>query len=331
MSLSYSNISTDAENSCDKFHIAKVVDDNRNTMAIVYYSSASKDCRKELEPEELEVHINDIVDDACETLHMQDIPTKKLLQVESDIIAKERPPGRYEQRIYDHAMKILEARESKYFHVASGFKLEVIPRHIMNQEDRLYVAGPSGGGKSWFSSLYARNYKVQYPGNGVYLFSEKEYDPVFDGTVPDLVRVPLNRALVTNLKRENRDLLEQYKCSLLIFDDFDGVQDVTIRTTVQHFKNSMLRLGRQNHISTISITHKLLSGMKSQVEMQEATHFVFFPSKNLAEVKKMLKTYCGLEKPEVGKILDEEAKQERWMCLIRPDIFVTEKFIKIVK
>lgn len=328
MSLSYSKIVTEANDRCDAYHIAKVVDDLRRGDILIYYHENNIDCRKEIDRELLETDIVNLVDESSEELGIR-LNTKKLIGVDSDVFAKDCPPGRLEKRIFCHVMKKIELMESKYFYAPPGMKLEVIPRGIARQCDRIYCAGPAGAGKSWFSSLYARNYLNQFPGYRVCLFSRKEYDPIFDGVVPGLERIPLDRQLVSRIERSN--VLNEYSRSLLIFDDFDGVNDETIRTTVQHFKNTMLELGRQYEISCISITHKILSGAKSLKEMQEATHFAVFPRVNAGEVLKLLKGPCHFEKPQIAKILDEEGREQRWMCIIRPDIIITEKYIKIVK
>lgn len=330
MSLSFSRMVTSANNSCTAYHIAKAVHEARDITMYIYYNSTNNDCRQMIEKETLIGTIREMVDDACEELHLQ-IATNKLLLVEADLMAKDRPTGRLEKRVFDHSMKMIEFSESKYYKVLDGMKIEVIPRHIEAQQDRLYVSGPSGSGKSRFSSIYARNYLLQFPGNRVFIFSRKEFDPILDGVVPGLIRVALNRELVGTVTRPGTDVLNEYSNSLLLFDDFDGVEDVTIRTAVQHFKNSMLNLGRQYGISIISITHKLLSGVKSREEMIEATHFVVFPQSNIGEVKKLFKSYCGFEKEHIEKILDEEGKAQRWMCIVRPNIIITEGYIKVIK
>lgn len=332
MSLSLSKIASTENPNSDLYHIAKVVDGIGQTLVTIYYSTEDIDCRKERDIQEVQNDVLELVSEGAQENFIHDISTNKMIKIHSDIMCKDPPSQRIEKRIYNYVVRKMDLAESKYYRAPNGYKIEVVPRDIPQQVDRLYVAAPSGSGKSFFAAMYAINYVKQHPGSKVYIFSRKEYDPSLDERVPNLIRVKLDAELVLNLsKGAEKDVLYDYSNSLLIFDDFDQINDNDVRIAVQKFKNAMLELGRQYGISTISITHKLLSGMKSQKELQEASHIVCFPRTNAGECKKVMKAYCHFDDIQIKRILDEEGRAERWMAILRPDCIITQNYIKIIK
>ena len=322
MSLSYSSIAG-VEPSSDHYQVA------RDGEFTIYYNDEPIDILREHEPEVTEELVTDLVDNVVEGLRMFNLTTRKLIDVDADIMAKEPPKDRYGKRIYSAVKDQLAARESKIFR--GRFGIHVIPRLIPGQTDRYYIFAQSGSGKSTWASRYAQDWLIYHPGGNIFIFSRKEFDPVFDGVIPNLTRVVLDRNFVRehSQKSGEKDPIRQYENALVIFDDFLKIEDQTIRKAAEHLKNSIYELGRQYNTDIISIQHKGLGGMKSIIELCESTAIVCFPRMNLNESIKVA-TKLDFSKEQLNRIFDEETKLERWLAIIRPNIIVTEHLVKII-
>lgn len=321
MSLAYSRIAGNKIK--DGIQIAR--DGDR----ILYYIDEDIDILKDQDQDDAEELITNTVDEVVETLRLCNLTTSKLINVDSDVLAKEPPTDRYGKRIYNGVKEILSAQESKTY---EGEKIQVIPRCIEDQRDAAYVFAPSGAGKSTWCAYFALEYLRMYPGNRVFIFSRKEFDPIFDNVIPGLIRVVMDRNFVRNNQQRNGefDPISEYRDSLVIFDDFLKIEDATIRKSAERLKNAIFELGRQYNINILSVQHKGLGGAKSITELTECSHIICFPKMNIGESKRLVEKYLCFSKMQMERIFDEEARKERWMAIIRPNIIITEHYIKII-
>lgn len=296
----------------------------------IYYIDQPIDVLREYDEEDAEDLVTNLVDDVVSKLKLYNLTTKKLIDVDSDVMAKDAPRDRYAKRVYAGVKEQLASMESKYYE--SAHPLQVIPRKILGQRDGYYIFGPSGSGKSTWCSKYARAYLQENPGSRVFIFSRKEFDPVFDGVIPDLIRVVLDRNFVREHQRRpgDNDPIANYENSLVIFDDFLKIEDPTIKKAAEHLKNSLYELGRQYNIDICSIQHKGLGGVKSIIELAESTGIVLFPRINMGESYRLVEKYLCFSKDQMLRIFDDASKRERWMCILRPNIIITERYIKII-
>ena len=58
-----------------------------------------------------------------------------------------------------------------------GSKFEIVPSK--HKRDVIYITAPSGCGKSFFCSIYARNYKKMFKRNKIYIFSRVRDAPSY--------------------------------------------------------------------------------------------------------------------------------------------------------
>lgn len=323
MSLSYSRIAGN-DGIEEGFQIV------RDGSHKIYYIDQPIDVLKEHDGDAAEDLVTDLVDDVVTKLRLYNLTTKKLIDVDSDVIAKDAPRDRHAKRVFAGVKDELSKMESKYYE--SQHPLQIIPRKIPSQRDAYYIFGPSGSGKSTWASKYARAYQEENPGNRVFIFSRKEFDPVFDGVVPNIIRVVMDRNFVREHQRRpgDEDPIAFYENSLVIFDDFLKIEDVTIRKSAEHLKNSLYELGRQYSIDICSIQHKGLGGAKSIIELAESSVIVCFIKINMGESERLVQKYLCFSKDQMLRIFDEAAKKERWMAIIRPNIIVTEHYIKVI-
>lgn len=292
----------------------------------IYYGKTPVSILDELHPEDAEELTTDLVDEVVQDMKAFNLDTKKLLDIDADILAGTKPVDRYGKRIYSKVKDKLAERESKIYYSKSPLK--IVHKQIPNQRESYYIFGPSGVGKSTCAANFAKEYQKSHPGNHIFLFSMSDYDPVFDDNIPDIIRIPLDRHFIRN--HSNFNDVKHYANSLVIFDDFLMITDRSLLKAVNDFKKALFELGRKLNIDIISIQHKGLGGTSSKVEFTECKGIICFPSENLAETVKVLKTYLHYGAEEINRILDSEGKKERWMCILKPNIIITENYIKIL-
>lgn len=291
---------------------------------IIYYHDIDNNKIESLDLDD----IAELVDDAVEELGDLDISNKKLIDVEEDLMAGEKPRDKKAARVYKKAKEILAVEESKIFAPeTSRYKIELIPTNKPNQVDTLYISATNGAGKSSISAKYAINYNIDNPNNNIYLFAYKDYDPAYDNRVPNLVRIELDRHFIRD--HQDNGSINKYKNSLLIFDEIDLIEDKEIRNTLIGLKDRALQLGRANGTSIISIQHKSLGGKNSLVEFTECKTIVIFPKMDFNQARQVINK-LGFNRDEMSSILDPIGKKQRWMAIIKPNIIITENYVKIV-
>jgi energy-coupling factor transporter ATP-binding protein EcfA2 len=291
----------------------------------IYYIDNPIDLIEEKdEDSDLEELITDLVDDVVDKLRISNLSTKKLLDIDADIISKDHPTGRKERLIYNQVKDKLGELESKYY---EGRMIELLPRGVHGQTDRLYISGSSGSGKSTLAGRFAVQYEDENPGCNVYLISHKPFDVAFDTKVQDLIRIPVDRNFIRETTADN---IQNYNNSLIIFDDFLMIPDNEVRKAVEKFKNAVMELGRQYNINCISIQHKGLGGGKSITDLVESNIIVVFPKSNLRESMSLVSKYLCFTKDQFERVFDKVTRKAHWLAVIKPNIIVTNNIIKII-
>lgn len=205
--------------------------------------------------------------------------------------------------VYNDAKKRLDDNLKKELVIHDG---KVVPLPNINSEKgtRIYIAGPTGSGKSTFASMIMREYKKMYPGNDIMLFSNEMKDPVIDEHKP--VRILLDDSLIDNPIQK-----EELENSLCVFDDIDAMTDKDIELAVEILRDNLLKEGRKHNIFVICTAHQLTNYRKTRNILNDCDSIVFFPKSNVSGIKHYLKTYGGLSKRQIEEIL---ALPSRWVC-----------------
>lgn len=252
------------------------------------------------------------------------------LRIANDLVMKDPPTGRASKRVYYRLNNDIAAAEFRFV-VSEGGPFQVVPRGIEGQRQVFYIWGKSGSGKSTWAANYAQTYLENNAGGTVYLISIKPMDPVFD-VIPGLKRITLDDSFVLKYTNETSDqILQGFRNSLVIFDDFSWIDDKSILKLLTLIKGLVLEVGRSFNIDVISISHKAKAGSKTLIEFTEADYFVCFPkSTNLGEIAGVFKTYLSFSKDQTAQALDDLGKNARWMCVLRPNIIITPTYIKII-
>ena len=195
-------------------------------------------------------------------------------------------------------------------------------QHIPNKKTErqiLYITGASGSGKSYYTKAYCDQYRKLFPKNPIYLISSINEDSSID-KVKNMKRIKLtNELLMTDLKADD------FKDSLVIFDDTDCLTNKIMRMKVNGILNMLLETGRHTNTSVIYTSHLATNGLDTKRILNEAHSITIFPhSLGGRSLKYLLENYFGLDKHQIKKI---KTLPSRWVTLIKsfPMVVLSEK------
>jgi len=196
--------------------------------------------------------------------------------------------------------------------------LQLIP-NPESERAILYITGASGSGKSWFCREYVLEFKRLYPKREVYLFSTISEDSSID-RIKGLKRILLTPALI-----EETLTAEDFKESLVIFDDTDCITDKKLKLKVQGILNSILETGRHFKVTCLYTSHLPCAGNETKRILNESHAITFFPhSLGGRGLKYLLESYLGLDKKQIARI---KQLPSRWVTVMKtyPQVVLSEK------
>lgn len=183
------------------------------------------------------------------------------------------------------------------------------------ERDCHFVSGASGSGKSTWTKKFVKEYQKQNKKNPVYLFSRKNEDENLDDVKPLRVRIGEN-LIIDPLG------MEDFKKSLVIFDDTDIIKSKALFCAVNHLRDEILQGGRSINISCI-ITNHNFTGRELTTVLNECHSVTVFPANYNRGMKYLFENYLGLDKKTISKI---RKAPSRWVTVFKnyPVVIVTE-------
>ena len=183
----------------------------------------------------------------------------------------------------------------------------------------LYITGPSGSGKSYYTRNYILEYKKLFPKNNVYIFSSLDSDETLD-KIPKIKRVKFtDKFLSYDFK------ITDFKDSLVIFDDIDAETNKLKKAKIYGILNIILNTGRHERVSCVFTSHLSCAGNETKLILSEAHSITIFP-KNMGNrsIKYLLDSYFGLDKHQINYI---KKINSRWVTLIKtyPSVLISVK------
>ena len=187
----------------------------------------------------------------------------------------------------------------------------------------LYIAGPSGSGKSFYTKMYLKNYIKQYPENGIYMFSKLTEDSSLDD-VKEIKRIKIDNRLITMPLDVN-----DFKDSLVIFDDIDCIKNKEQKAALNDLKNEILETGRHSHTTILITSHLACKGAETRSILNEAHSITLFPGSGMP-IDYLLQNYVGLDKKQIQNLKNIPS---RWITLLRqyPQMLLTEHSVRFMK
>ncbi len=174
-----------------------------------------------------------------------------------------------------------------------------------------YIAGPSGSGKSTILARMVKYHLKVHPKTKVYLFSRsnKDDDPAFKG-------IPFKQVSIDDeLVEEPIDITTLRAGSILVFDDIGTIHSDAQRKTIEKIIMDALEVGRKFQISVIVTSHLIIPNDHkfARVMMNEIQFLTVFPkSGTTQQITYALRTYLGLSKNEIDRILQSSS---RWVTI----------------
>lgn len=230
--------------------------------------------------------------------------------------------------IYDKVMERVRQEQSMEFKISEDDegKFEPVPNYTEKelQMDSIFLSGPRGSGKSTWTAMYCKHYKQFFPENKIYLFSEKDEDPAFEGL--EIIRVPFDDKFGENNKPDD---YKKYSNSLCIFDDVRSTgKKTTLEADIYKIKDKLLKVGRASGISVIATVHKLLD-TRNGFDIANASGVVMFPEFDPHDTAGYLTRYMFLNKKKISEIMNSRS---RWVLASKtpPHYLLMEKTAMIV-
>lgn len=196
-------------------------------------------------------------------------------------------------------------------------KFMIVPDYT-KERDILYITGASGSGKTTFTAGYIKEYKKTYKNNEIYVFSALKEDETLDKL--GIKRIKVDKNLI-----EDPLTIDDFKNSLVIFDDIDVISDKKLREAVYKILNSILETGRHTKTSCINTNHLPTAKNETRRILNEAHAIVYFPhSGSVRGINYLLTDYVGLTKEDIALI---KGMKSRWACIFKnyPQIAMTER------
>jgi hypothetical protein len=173
------------------------------------------------------------------------------------------------------------------------------------ERDVLYVSGQSGSGKSHYVVEYVKSYKKMFPKRDIYLFTTVHDVSTID-KIPKLKKIKTFSEEFMTLPF----ILEDFKDSLVIFDDIDSIADKQLKAKMFYCINEVLTKGRHTNTSCIVTMHVATAGHDTKLILNESNSITIFPASCGGKtLKYLLDGYLGLSKDEIKRVkqLDSRA------------------------
>ena len=131
------------------------------------------------------------------------------------------------------------------------------------------MTGPSGSGKSTCTRTNLEQWKKKNKDKEIYMFSSLPEDESLDDVKPQ--RIKLDSSIY-----EQPIEVEEFKDSVVIFEDIDVNSDKKIRDAVYNILNKVLEIGRHFKITALVTNHLPTNGKDTRRILNKAHQVIYF-------------------------------------------------------
>jgi hypothetical protein len=183
--------------------------------------------------------------------------------------------------------------------------------NVLKERDVIYCSGMSGSGKSYYIKNFAQYYQKLYKDQEIYVFSGIEEDSGSLDQIKNLKRVKIFEEGFL----DSEFSLEDFKDSLVIFDDLEMINNKPLKTKIMKLQHSMLCGGRHKQISVCVANHSVANGHETKLILNESNTIVLY-CKGLGKrvLKYVLDQYLGQDKATIEKITRAKS---RWVAILK--------------
>lgn len=203
----------------------------------------------------------------------------------------------------------------------------IYPNPDPKQFECLFIVGQSGSGKSYIALKYSEYYHQLFPNNDIYLVSSLDNDATLDQN-KHIIRLPLESFM------QYEPTLDEFRDSLVIFDDFETVQYTSkpLYKKITALISQVVSKGRHTNTRSVVIRHKFQNTADAcgQLILSECTHMIVYPRTcSKANLKLVLETHGVLTSKQVSDVLNMPT---RWICYGKglPNYIISENEIRIL-
>jgi len=119
----------------------------------------------------------------------------------------------------------------------------------------LYTSGQSGSGKTFYTAEYVKKYIKKNPKHKIIVFSSLDEDKTLDD-IKQIQRVKVKTPGFVN----EHFLINDFKDTLVIFDDTDCIKDKRILNQIGNIADIVLQTGRHTNTSMVYTSHLSCNG-----------------------------------------------------------------------
>lgn len=231
-----------------------------------------------------------------------------LSEYEGDYEKRQEVRSFMEERI-QAAKKELAARQTEFLVKGKGY-IELLINPF--ETERSMIIGPSKCGKSTVAAQLAEDHARTFRDRMIYRISVYEEDPAYDCLGEAMTFQPVDAQFVADV---NQGMGEDIKNCMVIFDDIDTIQDDLKRAAAQKLRGHLLEAGRKRGVYVVTTSHVFRAGPQTKKANTESTFVVVFPKAgDHYHITDYLKTYCGMTKEQIHKIM---TLPSRWVKIHR--------------
>jgi len=189
------------------------------------------------------------------------------------------------------------ARPFNTLTLPEGQRFQLIP-NPETERMILYVTGSSGSGKSYFTKRFCKEFARVFPKRPIFMISSIDKDESVDD-IKNLKRIKIKTAEFL----EEEFVVDDFKDSLVIFDDTDCLMDKKIKNKVNGIFGMIAEAGRHANIYCVFTSHLATAGNDTKRVLNESHAITFFPKTMGGRMLKYLcESYLGLDKDEIAKL-----------------------------
>lgn len=186
------------------------------------------------------------------------------------------------------------------------------------QREIIYIAGPSGSGKSSYACNYIKQFHDEYPKNDIYIFTGIKNDPAIKKLIETHNSDSFTTINIDNDLVNNPIKIDDFKDGdLILFDDVCQIYDQHIKDNIIQLIRELLETGRHKNLYVVITNHVVNPIEKNfgRIIMNELTSLTIFPKSGAVKpIKYCLNTYFGLGNNDIDKILQIKS---RWITIQR--------------
>lgn len=225
----------------------------------------------------------------------------QIKDIEESIKNKHEPVNDKLVTVYYNIIQELKDKKQRLV-ITTKEKIIPIPNPV--KVERVYIAGISGSGKSFFGSNYIKEYLKQNKKNEFILTSAVEQDEILDKLLP-------NRITPEDLIEEGVDI-NDVSNSIWLFDDVYSISETSIRKEMINLIDSLAETSRHDKIDLVITSHLISNGLVSRKILNEATKIVLFPKSNTKQIKYYLEKFENFSKDDIKRFLNLNS---RWVMI----------------